>query len=681
MKRLIIHIIIVLAAIAFPMVSFAFSSDIQERLNQHTYPRLVNYYLKWGIESDAERKQLAQWDIVIIDAEAALNTRDQLVALKKDNPNLVLLAYVVSNSIRDNAGTYDQSFRQARFNAIPDSWYLKDAHGNRTSNWPGMSLLNVSDKAPLFNGIRFNDFLIRETSVVLSDPVWDGVFFDNIFDSISWMHKSFDLNNDGFEDSSYVQDYEWSLGVRKILEGVKASHPNKLILGNGGMSYIESHDGLMYENFDNTPYGDWEQTMRQYFKATAHPEDKLTFINTNTGGTPLPKEYRLFRYGLASTLLGNGYYSFDTGWVDHSQLWWYDEYNYELGGPVDDARNLTGSTTSGSEGVWRRDYADGVVLVNATDSSQFVALGSEYEKLHGDQDARVNNGRIVESLTLGARDGVLLLKPLERVAGDAIVNGSFARFFDGSGRNIRTGLFTAEDQFPDADVVVRIDYDEDGSDEFVVSQDEYIILYENNGNEVKRFLPYDNTYRGELNIQVSDLESDGSFEIITAPTAGGPYIRIFNMDGRLLTPGFFAYHPSFRGGVNISVGDLDGDGNKEIVAGSGYTGGPHVRIFNKDGRLLSPGFFAYDTRFRGGVNVAVGDVTGDGVAEIVTGPGRGGSPHVRIFDKEGNAINGGFYGLSKSNRSGIRVIVNNIDGQGAEEILVISDDIFSLFSF
>ncbi|MFA6495484.1 MAG: hypothetical protein WCV50_00005, partial [Patescibacteria group bacterium] len=64
-----------------------------------------------------------------------------------------------------------------------------------------------------------------------------------------------------------------------------------------------------------------------------------------------------------------------------------------------------------------------------------------------------------------------------------------------------------------------------------------------------------------------------------------------------------AYAESFRGGVNVAAGDVNGDGTDEIIAGAGYTGGPHVRIFGESGNLLSQ-FFAYAESFRGGVNVA-----------------------------------------------------------------------------
>jgi hypothetical protein len=84
--------------------------------------------------------------------------------------------------------------------------------------------------------------------------------------------------------------------------------------------------------------------------------------------------------------------------------------------------------------------------------------------------------------------------------------------------------------------------------------------------------------------------------------------------------------------VFVAAGDFTGDGKAELLTGADAGGGPHVRVFNaQDGSVLY-NFFAYDSQFFGGVRVAAGDVTGDGVSDIITGPGPGGGSHVRFFD-------------------------------------------------
>src|SRR5262245_45762295 len=68
-----------------------------------------------------------------------------------------------------------------------------------------------------------------------------------------------------------------------------------------------------------------------------------------------------------------------------------------------------------------------------------------------------------------------------------------------------------------------------------------------------------------------------------------------------------------------------------VVTGLGPGGVPAVSVFDTAGVRIES-FLAYDGRFSGGVRVAVGDVNGDGVPDIVTGAGPGGSPAVKVFD-------------------------------------------------
>jgi uncharacterized repeat protein (TIGR01451 family) len=88
----------------------------------------------------------------------------------------------------------------------------------------------------------------------------------------------------------------------------------------------------------------------------------------------------------------------------------------------------------------------------------------------------------------------------------------------------------------------------------------------------------------------------------------------------------------FTGGARVATGDFNGDGVPDVVAAAGPGGGPAVFVFDGVTGQRIRSFYAYDPRFAGGVYVAVGDVTGDGVPDVITGPGAGMAPRVRVFD-------------------------------------------------
>jgi hypothetical protein len=155
------------------------------------------------------------------------------------------------------------------------------------------------------------------------------------------------------------------------------------------------------------------------------------------------------------------------------------------------------------------------------------------------------------------------------------------------------------------------------------------------------FFPYGVAFAGGVRVAACDTDGDGRAELVTAPgPGGGPHVRVLQVDAAGQPTGvvadFLAYGAAFAGGVFVACGDVAGLGAPQIVTGAGAGGGPHVRVF-----ALAPGapggavpvldFFAYDPAFTGGVRVAVGDVDGTAPAEIVTGPGPGGEPAVRVF--------------------------------------------------
>ncbi|MDD5043045.1 MAG: putative glycoside hydrolase [Patescibacteria group bacterium] len=662
----------------FPLEALALDADLG-------YPKIANVFLKWGI-SEEEAKELSRWDLVVIDMEAQVYTPGELKKLREYNPRIIILAYVTAQEIRSDAAGLEGTLRQKLFSGISDSWWLRNARGEKISWWPDTWLLNVSDDCPLVSDKRWNNYLTEFVhQEVMSSGLWDGIFYDNTWNDIGWLRNSseIDINNDGRADTAQFLNSRWQEGMAKLLRQSRAAEGEKYIIGNGGSAYREIINGSLLEHFPYTIENDWAKTLAEYFLINDEgKEPRINIINSNTGNTGNKEDYRHFRFGLVSTLLGNGYYSFDFGDREHSQLWWYDEYDIFLNVPVSDFYNVDNKDDKNfKDGVWQRDFKGGVALLNSGAEPRTVKLAGEFEKIKGTEDLETNDGQIVSEVELPPLDGLLLLRPLDKIIGAPFVNASFAKIFNRNGKSIRNGFFAYEGDFKGGSKIIIKDLDGDKKNEFIVADKNKVAIYGSDKVLAASFYPYGGKYDKGINIALGDLDNDGQEEIITGTEAGaGPQVRIFNRSGRPLTPGFFAFDKKLRGGVNVAVGDLDGDGKKEIVAGAGAGGAPQVRVFNKDGKLLSKEFFAYNAGFRGGVNVAVGDLNGDNLAEIITGPGAGGGPQVRVFNKDGKMLSAGFFTSDSKLRSGVKVVSSDVDGDGKDEIIALTTDPFTLSS-
>ncbi|HEX4591625.1 MAG TPA: FG-GAP-like repeat-containing protein, partial [Gemmataceae bacterium] len=149
---------------------------------------------------------------------------------------------------------------------------------------------------------------------------------------------------------------------------------------------------------------------------------------------------------------------------------------------------------------------------------------------------------------------------------------------------------------------------------------------------IASFFAFSPGFTGGVYIAAGDVNGDGKADIIvSAGPGGGPQVKVFSGADHSVLKNFFAYNAAFRGGITVAAGDVDGDRKIDIITGAGPGGGPQVQVFSgADGSLLRS-FFAYDGSFTGGIYVAAGDLDGDGQADIVTGPGIGGGPNVRAF--------------------------------------------------
>ena len=189
-------------------------------------------------------------------------------------------------------------------------------------------------------------------------------------------------------------------------------------------------------------------------------------------------------------------------------------------------------------------------------------------------------------------------------------------------------------------------------------------------SELASFFAYDPLFTGGIFVAAGDVNGDGRADIITgAGAGGGPHVKVFSGADLSELASFFAYSPLHLGGVYVAAGDVNGDGHADIITGAGAGGGPHVRVFSGTNLAELAGFYAYDPIFAGGVSVASLDANGDGLADIVTGAGRTGGPHVKVFSGADLSSLASFFAYDPIFAGGVLVAAADFDGDGQPEIV------------
>ncbi|HUR78219.1 MAG TPA: FG-GAP-like repeat-containing protein [Acidimicrobiales bacterium] len=190
------------------------------------------------------------------------------------------------------------------------------------------------------------------------------------------------------------------------------------------------------------------------------------------------------------------------------------------------------------------------------------------------------------------------------------------------------------------------------------------------GGFLGSFSPY-GAFPGGVNVGVGDVDGDGVDEIVTAAGAGGgPHIVVWDWSNGVATAkyGWYAYAAGFTGGVNVTVSDVINSSRDDVVTAPDSGGGPHVRIWDlgSGAPVIGSEWMAYDPAFTGGVRLGAGEI--DGARRVVTGAGPGGGPHVRVFSSGGAPING-FFAYAPAFAGGVNVMVSAPQGGDLARII------------
>ena len=426
--------------------------SVSERLANHRFPKL--FYQNQDNDPTAEAFAPAHFfDIITFGGEVGKSNWIYLGPkgiIRTKNPNAVILSTFSVQEFfqKDNSWTGGDFVSK-----LKPEWIMRDTSGEPfpsfccyDGDWSIM--MNLGTEVSKF----IPDYL---NSMTMNTGLFDGIFYDGTNET--WYNRSgrpIDIDNDGIRDPDNKVDLIMNEGLTTLLAETRAVFPEDyLITGNGvwrGMvSKTEEKtdtiladllNGRMIEGFLNWEKKrgqDWQVSMRTYYlMQEVSVEPKTPFIMAYCTGT----DYDHLRYALASSLMFDGYFTCTNhqdgaGAAPYSANWWYDEYSVDLetgraiqsmeakgylGLPLSEAYAADDRAVTLSSllirndprvkwATWRRDFQNGIVLVNPSEGSVTVDLGGTFRKILGTYDPEFNNGSIVTEITLNPKSGIILL--------------------------------------------------------------------------------------------------------------------------------------------------------------------------------------------------------------------------------------------------------------------------------
>lgn len=290
---------------------------------------------------------------------------DQIVALRRLNPDIRVLTSI--NTVENN--DLSQPACHGCVGAECQAWYLKDVNGNPIEVWPGSYRINLTrtDVAEYQACYAYRSWLASGYQA-------DGVFFDNVMTTQSWLTEDIyghpieiDADEDGVADDPDALDAAWKAGVFHEIETFRQLMPHAVVSSHSTDIYEPGVAGLFNgvsigfstanvlegeEAFGDllARYHDWLRlaTAPAMTMIESSPLDDIAYGYDYEPWDKIPTAtlefartyYPWMRFGLALTLLDDGYFAHEFGDTWHGNDWWYDELDFDLGYPLGPAERV-----------------------------------------------------------------------------------------------------------------------------------------------------------------------------------------------------------------------------------------------------------------------------------------------------------------------------------------------------
>ena len=408
------------------------------------FPRLATVRIGAGPKGAARRfgnaelqDEIAKVDVALLHYDTTWqrhhgSMNDVVKQLKKRNPDIKVVLYSKANEVSFKNSSSDRSENDVFSQAHKHDWWVRDPQGQpvRSQYKDEFKLVNLTRFGKKVNGLTWPQWYARWSyeHYFEPNPLIDGLYMDNV----SWQPhptatKTADWDGDGKVDDGTREDVRswFRQGYRDYFDEIGTLMPKgKLRFANTarwgqttpsdnaslaeyyGVVHGGAIESLIAQGKRHAPeeWGGWQVALNYYRKVMSvlAPPKIGVVMHALTSAD----NYQEVRYGLATTLMDNGYYAAHVQSEGYTSTRWYDEYGVKMGR----AASLP-PMAMWKDGVWRRDFENAIVLVNPKGNGpRTIALEKPYRKFKGSQDPKVNDGSKVTTVTLQDRDGIVLLK-------------------------------------------------------------------------------------------------------------------------------------------------------------------------------------------------------------------------------------------------------------------------------
>jgi hypothetical protein len=375
---------------------------------------------------DQEESQIAEMSVAVLGMSPGWRgsngqtSQQVLAAIKAKNPNIRIFLYNIINEVPRPIPTSVAYVELSSIASVP--WFLTtyETTGSLVPSGDGEWQINTTTYAKTdSSGVKYLAWRASRdvTELITPNPSADGMFIDG-FGWAPLVDGDWTLSGTVQSKTNPTTQQIYRLGYAAYVGRLKALLPaGKYLAGNTSTWGQSNHtiteyeglvqggvmEGMIGESWSYETWGGWATMLGAYQKvmaATAAPQYQI-FMQDGPA-----TDYQGFRYGFASCLVGgNAYFAYNLSEV-YNAVNIFDEYSARLGTAISGPQ-----THPWQNGVWRRDFANGIALVNPRgNGAQTVTLEASYKHLSGTQDPSVNNGATVTKVALNDRDGVILLR-------------------------------------------------------------------------------------------------------------------------------------------------------------------------------------------------------------------------------------------------------------------------------